>query len=61
MADERLQLVRVVGPDFVAGSETDGIVRRAAPILKALLGMSDVEAREHIKAKDWKAKQGSVG
>jgi hypothetical protein len=46
MADESCRLVRVVGPDFVAGFETDGTVRRAAPILKTLLGMSDAEARE---------------
>lgn len=55
MADEKLELVRVVGPDFVAGFETDGTVRRAAPILKALVGMTDAEAREHIKAKGWTA------
>jgi hypothetical protein len=52
---ERLQLVRVVGPNFVAGFETDGTVRRAAPIIKALIGMADAEAREHIKAKGWSA------
>ncbi len=33
MAEEKLQLVRVVGPDFVAGFESDGTtVGRAAPI-----------------------------
>jgi hypothetical protein len=44
MAGEKLQLLRVVGPDFVAGFRSDGTVRRAAPILKAQLGMSDAEA-----------------
>jgi hypothetical protein len=51
----RRELVRVVGPDFVAGFETDGTVRRAAPIIKALVGMTDAEARKHIKAKGWLA------
>ncbi|WP_208829621.1 hypothetical protein [Bradyrhizobium neotropicale] len=55
MTDEKCQLVRVVGPNFVAGLETDGTVRRAAPILKALVGMTDAAPREHIKAKGWKA------
>lgn len=52
---ERLELVRVVGPGFVAAFETDGTVRRAAPILKALIGMTDAEARAHIKAQGWQA------
>jgi hypothetical protein len=52
MAVEKLQLVRIVGPDF-AGFETDGTC--AAPIIKALVGMTDAEAREHIKAKGWRA------
>ena len=47
--------MRVVAPGFVAGFETDGIVRRAAPILKALVGMTDDEVRDYIKAKGWKA------
>jgi hypothetical protein len=28
-----MRLIRVVAPHFVAGSESDGTVRRAAPIL----------------------------
>jgi hypothetical protein len=52
---ERLTLVRVIGPGFVAGFETDGTVRRTAPILKALIGMTDAEARAHIKAQGWQA------
>jgi hypothetical protein len=55
MAGDRLELVRVVGPDFVAGFETTGTVRRAAPIIKALVGMTDAEARDYIKAKGWRA------
>lgn len=51
-----LRLVRVVAPHFVAGFETDGVVRRAAPILgKHLLGKTDDQAREYIKSKGWKA------
>jgi hypothetical protein len=48
-------LIGVVAPHFVAGFETDGVVRRAAPILKRLIGMTDDQAREHIKAQGWKA------
>lgn len=44
-------LVRVVSSHFVAGFETDGIVRRAAPIIKYLIGKTDDEARAYIKAK----------
>ena len=28
-----MTLIRIVAPHFVAGLETDGIVRRAAPII----------------------------
>jgi hypothetical protein len=50
-----LTLVRVVAPHFVAAFETDGVVRRAAPILKKLVGMTDDEARAFIHSKGWKA------
>jgi hypothetical protein len=50
-----MRLVRVVAPYFVAGFETDGIVRRTAPILKALRGMDDERARRYIARKGWKA------
>ena len=50
-----MKLVRVVGPTFVAAFETDGIVRRTAPILKALRGMDDERARRYIARKGWKA------
>ena len=33
MEPEKLTLVRIVAPHFVAGIETDGTVRRAAPIV----------------------------
>jgi hypothetical protein len=33
-----LRLVRVTGPDFVAGFETDGVVRRADLWIHARLG-----------------------
>jgi hypothetical protein len=49
-----LRLVRVVAPHFVAGFETDGVVRIAAPIIKHMIGMSDDKAREHIAEKGWK-------
>lgn len=50
-----LVLVRVVGPGFVAGFETDGIVRRTAPILKQMRGWTDKRAREYMARKGWKA------
>jgi hypothetical protein len=50
-----VKLVRVVAPHFVAGFETDGIVRRTAPILKRLKGKTDKEARAFIARKGWKA------
>lgn len=53
---EAQRLVRVVSPYFVAGFETDGIVRRAAPILaKHIMGKTDDEARAIITRKGWKA------
>jgi hypothetical protein len=50
-----MKLVRVVAPHFVAGFETDGVVRRAAPILKYLVGKTDEEARRYIARKGWRA------
>jgi len=50
-----VKLVRVVAPHFVAGFETDGIVRRTAPILKNLRGWTDDRARKYIQRKGWKA------
>lgn len=50
-----MKLVRVVAPHFVAGFETDGIVRRTAPILKVLRGWDDERARRYIARKGWKA------
>jgi hypothetical protein len=50
-----LKLVRVVAPHFVAGFETDGVVRRTAPILKALRGFTDDAARVLIRGRGWKA------
>jgi hypothetical protein len=52
-----LRLVRVVAPHFVAGFETDGIVRRTAPILRRdMMGLTDREARKVIFRKGWKAR-----
>ncbi len=50
-----LALVRVVAPHFVAGFETDGIVRRAAPIIKYMEGWDNDRAREYMAKKGWKA------
>lgn len=50
-----LRLIRVIAPHFVAGFETDGIVRRSAPIIKYLVGKTDDQAREYIRCKGWKA------
>jgi hypothetical protein len=50
-----VKLVRVVAPHFVAAFETDGIVRRTAPILKRMLGWTDDRARKYIASKGWRA------
>jgi hypothetical protein len=51
-----VKLVRVVAPHFVAAFETDGVVRRTAPILsRHLMGKTDDEVRAYIKRKGWKA------
>jgi hypothetical protein len=50
-----VRLIRVQAPHFVAGFETDGIVRRTAPILKALRGLTDDKARVLIAGRGWKA------
>jgi hypothetical protein len=54
-----MRLVRVVCDDsrpFVAGFETDGVVRRSAPILRrSLIGKTDSEARKIIARMGWRA------
>lgn len=55
MEPEKLTLVRIVAPHFVAGIETDGTVRRAAPIIGYMVGWSDDQVRTHVKAKGWTA------
>jgi hypothetical protein len=50
-----MTLVRVVAPHFVAGFETDGVVRCASPTIKCLVGKTDDQARAYIKIKGWKA------
>lgn len=53
---ETWTLVRVTAPHFVAGFETDGkTVRRAAPIMRYLVGKTEDEARAYIQGKGWKA------
>jgi hypothetical protein len=49
------KLVRVVAPHFVAGFESDGIIRRTAPILKQMRGWTDDRARKYMARKGWKA------
>lgn len=51
-----MDLVRVVARGFVAGFETDGVVRRAAPILKHMMGWRDEEARLYMRSKGWDAR-----
>lgn len=48
-------LVRIVAPHFVAGFETDGTVRRAAPILRYMVGWNDDKVRDYVKKKGWTA------
>lgn len=48
-------LVRIVAPHFVAGLETDGTVRRAAPIIAYMIGWTDDQVREYVARKKWKA------
>ena len=56
-AGNKLTLVRVVAPHFVAGFETDGVVVvRAAPILsKRFVGLPEDQARKIIAHFGWKA------
>jgi hypothetical protein len=55
MAD-KLDLVCVEAPHFVAGFVVDGDrITRAAPILKRLIGKTTGEARAIIEAKGWRA------
>jgi hypothetical protein len=49
------ELVRVVAPHFVAGFETDGVVKRAAPILRYMTGWTNARARQYIADKGWRA------
>lgn len=53
--DKSFTLVRVVAPHFVAGFETDGQVRRAAPIIGYMVGWTDDRARRYIENRGWKA------
>ena len=46
--EKHLTLVRVVAPHFVAGPETDGTARRAAPILKEQDWKASIVARPSI-------------
>jgi hypothetical protein len=50
-----MKLVRVVSPYFVAGFESDGIIRRAAPIIKYMIGWDEDKARKYIAKKGWTA------
>jgi hypothetical protein len=59
--DRELRLVRIVAMTkagklhFVAGFETDGTVRRAAPIIAYFVGWSDARARAYIAKRGWRA------
>jgi hypothetical protein len=54
MEPKKLTLVRIVAPHFVAGLETDGVVRRAAPILNYMVGWPDDRVRAYVKEQAWK-------
>lgn len=49
------KLIRVIAPHFVAGFETDGVVIRAAPIMKYMVGWTDEKTRSYILKKGWTA------
>ena len=51
-----MRLVRVVAPHFVAGFETDGTVRRSAPVLRYLVGWNDGRARAYLHSRGWDAR-----
>lgn len=52
-----MKLVRIVAPHFVAGFEHDEIiVRRAAPIIKYMVGWSPRKVWDYCKSKGWKYK-----
>ena len=49
-------LVRVVAPHFVAGvAIQDGVVVKAAPIMRYAIGWTGVRLRTYIKRKGWTA------
>jgi hypothetical protein len=48
-----MRLYRVVAPHFVAGFESDGVVRRAAPILGYSVGWSELRAMNYFRKKGW--------
>jgi len=50
-----MTLVRIVAPHFVAGLETDGVVRRAADIIGYMVGWPDERVRAYIYRKGWQA------
>lgn len=50
-------LVRIVAPHFVAGLEHDNdSVRRAAPIIKYMIGWEPRKVWDYCKSKGWKYK-----
>lgn len=49
----QMQLVRVSAPHFVAGFETDGVVRNAAPILRYMLGWTNQRVAQYLTRKGW--------
>jgi hypothetical protein len=50
-----MRLVRIVAPHFVAGLETDGVVRRAAPIIRYMIGWTDDGVRDYVARRGWLA------
>jgi hypothetical protein len=50
-----MNLVRIVSPYFVAGLEEDGTVRRAAPIIKYMVGWDIAKVYRYVLKKEWEA------
>ncbi len=52
--DNTLSLLRITAPHFCAGLETDSVCRRAAPILKYMVGWTQSQVRRYCRRKGWK-------
>lgn len=48
-----LSLIRITAPYLVAGFEFDGVVRRAAPIIRYMTGWSQERVAAYATRKGW--------